>query len=124
MDFLKQFIGQRGASDEQLQDDAKKEWATLHAIIRKRRKFIGVIGLIFIILLPLLYLIFNIALFAVHWKDMQKPNREDFATLGTVLITFALFIPYLEDFYPIAQAVYVVGWHSEGKPGSFEEFED
>jgi uncharacterized membrane protein YhaH (DUF805 family) len=124
MDFLKQFSGQSDASDEQLHEAAKREWDTLRAIIRKRRRFIGVIGLIFITLLPLLYFIFNIALFAAHWKDMQKPNREDFATLVTVLITFALFVPYLEDLGATAISIFMVGWSSKGKPGAFESFED
>jgi hypothetical protein len=75
MDFLKQFSGQHNASDEQIHEAAKREWDTLRTIIRKRRRFIGVIGLIFITLLPLFYLIFNIVLFAAHWRDMQKPNR-------------------------------------------------
>jgi len=126
MDFLKKFSGkEENATDEKLHEAAKQEWDTLRAIIQKRRRFMGRIGLFFLIILPLLYMIFNIALFARHWKDMQKPDREDFATLVTVLITFSLSVPFLcQATAATAGAILGVGWFAKGPPGAFETFEN
>lgn len=84
---------------------AQAEWEQLRVAIKRRSRIIGIVGLVFMTLLPLLYLILNIVLFAVHWKDMQKEDSKDFAPLVTVTIAFALFITLLEDMPVTAKAL-------------------
>ena len=72
-------------------------------------------------ILPLLYLIFNTVLFAVHWKNMQKDDSKDFAPIVTVIIAFALYITLLEDMSVTAVALIKLAF--AGKPNEFD-FED
>ena len=85
---------------------AQAEWQQMRVAIKRRSRIFGIVGLVFMTLLPLLYLILNIVLFAVHWKDMQKEDSKDFAPLVTVTIAFALFITLLEDMPVTAISLY------------------